>query len=347
MIDPSIWTDDGLGQLGLLERLMFIGLLTLADDDGVTKAESIYLKANLFPYDSFTVDEVETARNKLVDSLSNLQFFTDEDDKEYISFTKWSVYQKIIKPQPTTNPKPTFKKKAIPQAVRRELAIRYGLSGQGEKKIVACHWCKGKEGTISWITPSWVHFQDLEMDHIIPESQGGSCESKNITLSCRSCNRMRSNQVSVKSASSNPLNRIEENRKEEKGIEKKKILKEKVTQFLDTWNESYKTKYSNVEAIQANYEYWLTHYEQSQILKAVQKSRFDQYWRDKLRPDMFLRKMSPQREAVDRIADFLNIRVKQDFFVQEYSKIWSEPSDEADRQEWLTKRKDYLTYLNS
>ena len=140
---------------------------------------------------------------------------------------------------------------------------------------------------------------------------------------------------------------LEEEREVEEEQDKKKILKEKVSLFLDTWNESYKTKYSNVNAISSNYEYWLSVYEQDQILKAVQKSRFDQYWCDKLKPDMFLRKLTPQRESVDRIGQFLNIKIKQDFFVQEYKKIWSEPSDEIERKDWIQKRIDYLTFLNS
>lgn len=226
MIDPSIWTDDNLGQLGLIDRLMFIGLLTMADDSGIAKADPIYIKVNIFPYDKFDVGKIEESRDRLVDTLSSLQLYQDENGKDFIKFTKWNTYQKLSKPQPSDRPQPLFKKKAIPLAARREIAIRHGLEKKGDHKEVTCYWCKNNTGTICWMNASWVHFKDLELDHIIPESKGGTNTADNLVLACRSCNRIRGSsgqsQVVVMSESSNPTNRIEENRTEEKRKEEKR-----------------------------------------------------------------------------------------------------------------------------
>ena len=305
MIDPTIWADDGLGQLGLIERLMFIGLLTLADDEGVAKAEPIYLKANIFPYDTFSVEELETARDRLVDTLNSLQLFTSDDDKEYIQFLKWTTYQKLSKPQPTDNPKPKFKKMAIPQSVRRDIAIRHGLKQQGDKQEVLCHWCKTNKGEICWITPSWVHFKNLEMDHVIPESQGGTNISKNIVLSCRSCNRIRSNQVRVKSESSNPPNRIEENRKEKKGIEENGF----VVSYIEKFNELFHTKYTVTDGRTQKLKARLEKYPIEKVLEALSnlsKSDFHRGKNDRgwaADPDFLIR----NDESVDK---WLNHPVK-------------------------------------
>jgi 5-methylcytosine-specific restriction endonuclease McrA len=57
-----------------------------------------------------------------------------------------------------------------------------------------CHYC-GTPGRIHWHIhasgkPSaWVSFTDLEMDHVTPESRGGSHEPDNLVLACRRCNR--------------------------------------------------------------------------------------------------------------------------------------------------------------
>lgn len=85
-----------------------------------------------------------------------------------------------IKPQ-------RFKKKAIPAASRRGLALANGAKPL-ETTDAACHYC-GAPGRIHWITRSWVWFENLEMDHVKPESLGGNSLPKNLVLACRRCNR--------------------------------------------------------------------------------------------------------------------------------------------------------------
>lgn len=80
-----------------------------------------------------------------------------------------------------------FHKRAIPLASRRALAKAHGC--QPLTAIDAkCHYC-GAPGRIHWITPSWVWFEALEMDHVHPESLGGTSEPQNLVLACRRCNR--------------------------------------------------------------------------------------------------------------------------------------------------------------
>lgn len=82
------------------------------------------------------------------------------------------------------------KKRAIPQQVRRDVAMRAGADGIGQYPA-RCAYC-GKPGVIHWMTRCWVYFRDLELDHLIPESRGGQAVSENIVLACRWCNRSRS-----------------------------------------------------------------------------------------------------------------------------------------------------------
>ena len=84
-----------------------------------------------------------------------------------------------------------YRKRAIPQAVRREVAHRAGVSeGTG---VVACHRCSAT-GRIVWMTKSWVVFEH-ELDHIIPERIGGLSTADNIRLACRPCNRRKGARV--------------------------------------------------------------------------------------------------------------------------------------------------------
>lgn len=85
-------------------------------------------------------------------------------------------------------PDPTrpYRKRAIPMAERRALALRYGPSG--ETSVARCAYCDAT-GIVSWHGPSWVTFGELEIDHIVAEFNGGSNTADNLTLACRPCNR--------------------------------------------------------------------------------------------------------------------------------------------------------------
>lgn len=92
-----------------------------------------------------------------------------------------------------------FKKQAIPLASRQAVALRYCCPPGGEA-LARCYYCHNK-GTIHWWLrrrdgkPGWVSFQDLELDHIIPEFHGGTADPWNIVLACRSCNRAKKDRT--------------------------------------------------------------------------------------------------------------------------------------------------------
>lgn len=85
-----------------------------------------------------------------------------------------------------------YRKKSIPQAVRREVAVRYGCP-PGEQIEVRCAYCP-TTGVIHWWRhysgkPSaWVSFT-LTLDHVIPEFLGGPSTADNLVLACGTCNR--------------------------------------------------------------------------------------------------------------------------------------------------------------
>lgn len=87
-----------------------------------------------------------------------------------------------------------YRKRAIPQATRRAVALRNGCR-PGESAVAGCHWC-GAEGRIYWSRRSdgkpsgWVTFSH-ELDHVVPEFVGGASDPDNIVLACRPCNRRR------------------------------------------------------------------------------------------------------------------------------------------------------------
>lgn len=90
-------------------------------------------------------------------------------------------------------------KARIPDRVRLEVAIKHGAV-PGVSVKVRCAYCPAM-GSMLWHTNrsgrpgSWVAIGGLELDHIIPESRGGSTSSDNLTLACRPCNRKKGARV--------------------------------------------------------------------------------------------------------------------------------------------------------
>lgn len=105
MIDPNIWQSEDFGRLSLLAKIVFIGLFSLADDEGRGRANPVYLKSNLFPYEESmrSADITKT----LVEISSNMSvIFYSCDGSDYYSLYNWNDWQKIDKP--TSSKLPAF-----------------------------------------------------------------------------------------------------------------------------------------------------------------------------------------------------------------------------------------------
>jgi 5-methylcytosine-specific restriction endonuclease McrA len=98
-----------------------------------------------------------------------------------------------------TEPDAPYRKGAVPQASRRTVALRAGAV-PGGTSVVLCHYC-ATPGTVYWPQlasgrpGAWVAFGELELDHVIPESHGGTSDADNLVLACRPCNRRKGARV--------------------------------------------------------------------------------------------------------------------------------------------------------
>lgn len=97
MIDPNIWQSEDFGRLSLLAKIVFIGLFSLADDEGRGRANPIYLKSSLFPYEE-SMRSADIAKTLLEISSNMSVVFYSCDGSDYYSLYNWSDWQKIDKP---------------------------------------------------------------------------------------------------------------------------------------------------------------------------------------------------------------------------------------------------------
>lgn len=87
-IKPGFFCNEDLSDIEPHGRLLFIGLWTLADKDGLLEYRVRRIKAQLFPYESVKVE-------KLLEDLVQADFIEiyANDEQKYISIMNWDKHQ--------------------------------------------------------------------------------------------------------------------------------------------------------------------------------------------------------------------------------------------------------------
>lgn len=105
MIDPTFWTDEKLGTLTALTRLLFMGLISNADDEGRLPGHPALVKSQIFPYDvDITVQNVSDWLKNLAE-LDMIQVYSVKG-QTYIQINNFLKYQSINRPTPSNYPAP-------------------------------------------------------------------------------------------------------------------------------------------------------------------------------------------------------------------------------------------------
>lgn len=94
-IDPEMWRDPAVTRMSRDERLMFVGIITIADDEGRLSASPAALMGAIYPNDSdgMSLALVREWRDAIVKKLPNVHLY-EHDGVEYISLRRWDRYQK-------------------------------------------------------------------------------------------------------------------------------------------------------------------------------------------------------------------------------------------------------------
>lgn len=102
VIQPEIWVDPGFMALHDAARLLWIGMISFADDEGRGIGNAKSLKALIFPGDSKTIAQIEKLK---VEVAKNVRVtFYEVDGQTYYQIEKWREYQKINHPSPSKIP---------------------------------------------------------------------------------------------------------------------------------------------------------------------------------------------------------------------------------------------------
>ena len=103
MIDPNIWQSEDFSKLSTLAKLVFIGLFSLADDEGRGRCNPVYLKSTLFPYEeSIRSTDIDKTLSEISSNMSVI--FYSCDGSNYYSLYNWNTWQKIDRPSESKIP---------------------------------------------------------------------------------------------------------------------------------------------------------------------------------------------------------------------------------------------------
>lgn len=103
MIDPTIWQSEDFGKLSTLAKLVFIGLFSLADDEGRGRCNPIYLKSTLFPYEeNIRSTDIDKTLSEISSNMSVVLYSCD--GSSYYSLLSWDTFQKIDRPNQSKIP---------------------------------------------------------------------------------------------------------------------------------------------------------------------------------------------------------------------------------------------------
>ena len=92
MISSEIWEDDYFIELSLLERMIWIGLLTCsADDQGRMQDNARLIHSQLFPVDDLDDALIEKALEKFASAGKIVRY--KSEGKKLIQITNWWRYQ--------------------------------------------------------------------------------------------------------------------------------------------------------------------------------------------------------------------------------------------------------------
>jgi hypothetical protein len=100
MIDPSIWTNRKFLRLSDKEKILFIGLFSIADDYGKLWYDLLSIKAAIFPCDNLSQEDLSKAIKKLHDLKLIIS------DEKVIKIHGWKHHQSVPKPSSSSIPEP-------------------------------------------------------------------------------------------------------------------------------------------------------------------------------------------------------------------------------------------------
>ena len=98
-IKPEFWRSNDIAALSVEDRLLFIGLWSYVDDNGVGRDEPQLIQCDLYPLDIFTEGSVRVhAGLKHLSQRGLITRYEGPNGHKYLQVNNWAKHQKINRP---------------------------------------------------------------------------------------------------------------------------------------------------------------------------------------------------------------------------------------------------------
>ena len=98
-IKPEFWRSEDIAALRIEDRLLFIGLWSYVEDNGVGRDEPQLIQCDLYPLDTFTEASLRTHGGlKRLSEQGLITRYEGPDGRKYLQVNSWDKHQKINRP---------------------------------------------------------------------------------------------------------------------------------------------------------------------------------------------------------------------------------------------------------
>ena len=131
-IKPEFWRSEDVAALDWYARLVFIGLWSYVDDNGVGRDDERIICADLFALDE-SFSESSLRAHAALNTLSNRGMITrySVDGRRFLHITTWERHQKINRPSPPRLPLPTSGNAGIHDTLTEDSLSAHNSDGAG------------------------------------------------------------------------------------------------------------------------------------------------------------------------------------------------------------------------
>jgi len=177
-IHPTFWEDEDVALLTRDARLLYIATWTAADDEGLLRWTTSYLKAMAFMYDDdITESAVADAMDELTHGGFVVPYHGGRTDISLGWVPRFLRYQHPNRPQRSKLPPPSIHNDRI-------------KSAYGERDWWRCYLCVYPipDDSVQFTSRMAIATLQVSLDHVRPKSKGGSDFPSNIKATHASCN---------------------------------------------------------------------------------------------------------------------------------------------------------------
>jgi hypothetical protein len=106
MLYSKIWSSNQVTELKPIEVMLYIGMISLGDDEGKLKGNPRYLRSQIFPYWSVSPEKTQKMIDRIVE-VGLIELYSDENGI-YIAHPNWYKYQKLRRDRANISEFPDF-----------------------------------------------------------------------------------------------------------------------------------------------------------------------------------------------------------------------------------------------